>query len=78
MPIFCHLDILTPLTIEELSKIAPVVGSKVIMHHRPNTSIFAQRELGSTLPILYQIVDLSLESGCVPHSLKQAILKALL
>ena len=28
VPIFCHLDTLTPVTIEELSKIAPVVGSK--------------------------------------------------
>ena len=30
------------------------------------------------LPILCQIVNLSLESGCGPHSLKQAILKPLL
>ena len=28
VPIVCHLDTLTPVTIEERSKIAPVVGSK--------------------------------------------------
>ena len=72
-----HLDILTPVTIEELFKIAPVVGSKSCTID-PIPASFLRENLDLLLPILCQIVNLSLESGCVPHSIKQAILKPLL
>ena len=77
IPIVCHLDTLTPVTIEELSKIAPVVGSKSCTID-PIPASLLRENLDLLLPILCQIVNLSLESGCVPHSLKQAILKPLL
>ena len=77
IPIVCHLDTLTPVTIEELSKIAPVVGSKSCTID-PIPASLLRENLDLLLPILCQIENLSLESGCVPHSLKQAILKLLL
>ena len=77
VPIVCHLATLTPVTFEELSKIAPVVGSKSCTID-PIPASLLRENLDLLLPILCQIVNLLLESGCVPHSLKQAISKPLL
>ena len=74
VPIVCHLDTLTPVTIEELSKIAPVVGSKSCTIDSIPASLLREN-LDLLLPILSQIVNLSLESGCVPHSLKAGYFK---
>ena len=74
VPIVCHLDTLTPVTIEELSKIAPVVGSKSCTMESIPASLLREN-LDLLFPILSQIVNLSLESGCVPHSLKAGYFK---
>ena len=57
VPIVCHLDTLTPVTIEELSKIAPVVGSKLCTID-PIPASLLRENLDLLLPILCQIVNL--------------------
>ena len=66
-----------PISPRSFVKIAPVVGSKSCIID-PIPASLLRENVDVLLPILCQIVNLSLESVCVPHSLKPAISKPLL
>ena len=62
----CNLEYFSPTTIHELSQIACHVGPL------PSTLLISQIDL--LLPVLYNIVDRSLETGHFPRSLESAVL----
>ncbi|KAL9974522.1 hypothetical protein ACROYT_G011567 [Oculina patagonica] len=73
----CQLNAFSPTSIIELSKVARTVASKSCSLD-PLPAVLLKENFDMLLPTLCRIVNLSLESGYVPISLKTAVLLPLL
>ena len=73
----CQLNAFSPTSIVELSEVARTVVSTSCSLD-PLPAVLLNENIDMLLPTLCRIVNLSLESGCVPPSLKTAILLSLL
>ena len=73
----CQLDAILPTSIAELSKVARTVVSKSCSLD-PLPAVLLKENFDILLPTLCRIVNLSLESGYLPPSLKTAVLLPLL
>ena len=73
----CQLNAFSPTSIVELSEVARTVVSKSCSLD-PLPAVLLNENFDMLLPTLCRIVNLSLESGRVPPSLKTAIVLSLL
>jgi len=73
----CQLNAVSPTSIVELSKVARIVVSKSCSLD-PLPAVLLKGSFDMLLPTFCRIVNLSLESGHVPPSLKTAVLLPLL
>ena len=73
----CQLNAFSPTSIVELSEVARTVVSKSCSLD-PSPAVLLKENFDMLLPTLCRIVNLSLESGYVPPSLKTAVLLPLL